>query len=151
MLRARPVVSLAGAARRWLDVVSGGGGSRGAASAFSAGDAPAATRDTPLMPGPRTDQPLRHALPMLLKQKRTSMRALAVQIDVDIAHLSRAVRHADGKRPSGDLAAKIAKALDLPEDYFPEAREAAVVESVRADPDLRDRLYDTLQKYRRRS
>ncbi len=88
---------------------------------------------------------------MLLKQKRTSMRALAVQIDVDIAHLSRAVRHADGKRPSGDLAAKIAKALDLPEDYFPEAREAAVVESVRADPDLRDRLYDTLQKYRRRS
>jgi len=32
--------------------------------------------------------------------------------------------------------------LNLPEDYFPEYREAAVIEHLKADPKLRDELYE---------
>jgi hypothetical protein len=34
--------------------------------------------------------------------------------------------------------------LNLPPGYFPEVREAAVVERLRADPELRDKLYQQL-------
>jgi hypothetical protein len=51
----------------------------------------------------------------------------------------------DYKSPGPDLARKVALALDLPEDYFPEFREAFVLERVRCDPRLREQLYKRLR------
>ena len=44
----------------------------------------------------------------------------------------------------------VAVALGLDEDYFPEAREGFVVDEIRRDARLRDRLYDELRRRRRR-
>lgn len=63
----------------------------------------------------------------------------AERVGVDQAHLTRIVQ---GKKlASSELARRGALALDLPEDYFAEVREAVVIEAVRTDPELRDRIY----------
>jgi plasmid maintenance system antidote protein VapI len=64
-------------------------------------------------------------------------------------HLSRVIRR-DGKRVSGDLAGRIAVALGLPQDFFVEYREAVVLEAIRKDGRLRERLYKSLSKAARR-
>jgi len=91
---------------------------------------------------------LREALPALLseRQEGPTLAGLAKRIGVHRAHLWRVVhgRGEDQKSASAGLCRKIALALDLPEDYFPEAREDAVVTAVRSDPQLRDRIYDSL-------
>jgi hypothetical protein len=45
---------------------------------------------------------------------------------------------------------RVAEALDIPEEQFPELREARVIERVQRDPRLRDRLFDELVAKRRR-
>ncbi len=50
------------------------------------------------------------------------------------------------KTPSAELARRVAVALGLPEDYFPEFREAFVLERVRSDPRLREQLYKRFRK-----
>jgi transcriptional regulator with XRE-family HTH domain len=94
----------------------------------------------------RASRPLRDELPRLLDERRLTLRALARSVGVDHAHLSRVLRQRDGKRPTAELAVRIAKALELPEDFFVEFREAAVVEAVRQDGALRDDLYDRFVK-----
>ena len=97
------------------------------------------------MPEPRrTSRALADELPRLLEERGLTLRGLARLAGVDHAHLSRVLRHQPGKRPSADLARRIAQALELPEDFFPEAREGLVVEHVRRNPKLRDELYDRL-------
>ncbi len=64
---------------------------------------------------------------------------------MDPSHLSRVLRRANYKTPSKDLTSRVAKALGLPRDYFPEYRQALVLERVRADGRLRDRLYEELK------
>jgi hypothetical protein len=49
------------------------------------------------------------------------------------------------KTASADLARRVAIALDVPEDYFPEFREAFVIERIRRDPRLREKLYKELR------
>lgn len=93
-----------------------------------------------------SEQRIAGALPSLLAERGLSLRALAVRIGVDHAHLSRAVRGANGKTIGGDLARRIALALDLPADHFPEYREAVVLERVREDAALRDRLYRQISR-----
>jgi transcriptional regulator with XRE-family HTH domain len=66
-------------------------------------------------------------------------------IDLNPSHLSRVLRGADRTRPSTDLIRRVAEALDLPAGYFPELREAAVIERVKSDPELRDQLYKRLR------
>jgi len=83
-------------------------------------------------------------LPRLLAERSLSQRKLAQMIDLNPSHLSRALRGADRTRPSTDLIRRIAGALDLPPGYFPELREAAVVERIKSDAELRDRLYKQL-------
>jgi transcriptional regulator with XRE-family HTH domain len=70
-------------------------------------------------------------------------------IDLNPSHLSRVLRGADRSTPSLHLIGRIVEALGLPPGYFPELREAAVIEFLRADPKLRDRLYDQLTRKRR--
>lgn len=82
----------------------------------------------------------------MLAERGLSLRGLAVLVGVTHSHLSRAARGANGKSIGGELAGRIAVALDLPADYFPEYREAAVVEKIHDDPSLRDRLYRQLKR-----
>lgn len=60
------------------------------------------------------------------------------------AHLSRVLRGANYKSASAGLARRVAGALGLESDYFPEAREGYVIERIRHDPRLRDDLFDRL-------
>ena len=92
----------------------------------------------------RTTIPLPEALPGLLRERGLSLRGLARRADADPSHLSRVIRRRSNKKPSPALAARLALALDLPSDYFAEFREAAVIDEVRGDGELRDKLYDEL-------
>lgn len=93
----------------------------------------------------QSDRPFAEELPGLLAERGLSQRKLAQMIDLNPSHLSRVLRGADRSRPSTDLISRIAEALNLPAGYFPELREAAVIQRLRADPKLRDRLYDQLK------
>jgi transcriptional regulator with XRE-family HTH domain len=81
----------------------------------------------------------------LLAKRGLSQRKLAQLVDVNPSHLSRLLRTADRARPSVDLIRRITRALDLPAGYFPELREAAVIERLKNDPRSRDKLYKLLQ------
>jgi transcriptional regulator with XRE-family HTH domain len=83
-------------------------------------------------------------LPLLLSERQLSLRALATRLDLDHSFLSRAMRAADGKVLTLELVRRVAAELSIPADYFAEVREALVVEKVRSDGALRDRLYSDL-------
>ena len=106
----------------------------------------AASTGAPILPSvPRlTDVPFGVELPRLLVERGLSQRKLAQMIDVNPSHLSRVLR-GDETHPSTDLIRRITLALDLHSGYFPELREAAVIEGVKSDPKLRDRLYKRLE------
>jgi transcriptional regulator with XRE-family HTH domain len=89
----------------------------------------------------QTENSFVQELPRLLAERRLSQRKLAQLIDLNPSHLSRVLRGADQTRPSVELIRRIADALDLPAGYFPELREAAVIQRLRQDPGLRDVLY----------
>lgn len=78
-----------------------------------------------------------------------SLRELSRRLGKDATFLSR-VRRGQQRIPDG-LPARVAVALGLPEDYFPEAREALILEAVRAQPDLRERLYRAVAYARRQA
>src|SRR4051794_25880423 len=88
-----------------------------------------------------TQTALTDELPQLLAERDMSLRDLAAVADVSPGHLSRVLRRKNYKTVSGELAGRIAVALDLPQDYFPEFRESQLVERIRTDAGLRDRLY----------
>ena len=69
-----------------------------------------------------------------------SLRALAREIGgVDHAYLSRMIK---GQVPVNvQHARRISRCLGLPEDYFPEVREAEVIAELRRRPKLRDEIY----------
>ncbi len=94
----------------------------------------------------RTQVPFREALPSLLFERGVSLRELSRRLGKDATFLSR-VRRGHQRIPD-DLPARVAVALGLPEDYFPEAREAFILEAVRTQPDLRERLYQTVARPR---
>lgn len=73
-----------------------------------------------------------------------SLRALARRAEVDSGHLWRVVNRPEAKPATGELAGRLAVALELPRDYFPEFREAAIKRQIAEDGDLRDAIYDEL-------
>jgi transcriptional regulator with XRE-family HTH domain len=79
-------------------------------------------------------------LPRLLEEKGVTLRALARDVGgLDHGYLSRMLH---GKTPVNVRhAERIARRLGLPGDYFPEVREARVVDAVRTKPRLRDTIY----------
>ncbi|HEY3962530.1 MAG TPA: helix-turn-helix domain-containing protein, partial [Gaiellaceae bacterium] len=95
----------------------------------------------------RSDVPFVREVPKLLKERGLSVRGLAREVGVTDAHLSRVLRGVDYKTVSGDLAGRVALALDLPQDYFPEFRQAFVIDRIRRDDQLRERLYKQLRKH----
>jgi transcriptional regulator with XRE-family HTH domain len=96
----------------------------------------------------RTDKRFADEVPRLLRERGLSIRALARASGVTDAHLSRVLRGANYKSASPDLARRVAVALNLPKDYFPEYREGFVIDRIKRDPKLRDRLYEQLSKKR---
>src|SRR5437879_1907465 len=94
--------------------------------------------------GKTINRPFNEELAALLVERRLSQRKLAQLIDLNPAHLSRVIRGADRARPSIDLIHRIAEALELPDGYFAEQREAAVIEMIKQNPILRDELYGRL-------
>ena len=78
----------------------------------------------------------------LLAARGLSIGQLARAVDVHPSHLSRVLRARDYKTASPELARRTAVALGLPEDYFPEYRQAVVAARLSSDATLRDRLYD---------
>lgn len=98
------------------------------------------------MSSQRSTRPFTKELPDLLKARDLSIRAVARMAEIDPTHLSRVLRGARGKTASPDLTRRVAEALGLPADYFPEWREAAILDRVRDDPALRDEIYDRISK-----
>jgi transcriptional regulator with XRE-family HTH domain len=92
-----------------------------------------------------TDRRFTEELPRLLEERRMSIRGLAAAVGVSDSHLSRVVRRADYKTASPDLTARVAAVLGLPSDYFREYREAYVIERIKGDPKLLNRLYSRLK------
>ena len=105
--------------------------------------------DTPEM-AVRTQRPFVEEMPLLLAERNLSLRAVARESEVSHSFLSRVLRERDYKRASPELARRVAKALDLPEDFFVEAREGFIIERMKGDPRIREELYDTLRKRRQR-
>jgi transcriptional regulator with XRE-family HTH domain len=87
-------------------------------------------------------------LPRLLAERELTLRALAEQVGVHPSHLSRVLRQVGYKTPGPELARKVAVALDLPDDYFPEYREGFVIERIQQDARVRERLYDEMRAKR---
>lgn len=98
------------------------------------------------MSSQRSERPFVMELPALIKERGLSIRAVARSAEVDPGHLSRVLREARGKTVSPELAGRVAVALGLPEDYFPEWREAVIVDRIREDPKLRDQIYDRVRR-----
>jgi transcriptional regulator with XRE-family HTH domain len=96
----------------------------------------------------KTDRPFVVEVPRLLREEGWSIRELARRAGVTDGHLSRVLRRANYKTPSAELSGRVARAFGLPEDYFPEFREAFVVNAVRQNAKLRDELYRKLKKRR---
>ena len=89
-------------------------------------------------------RPFTEEVPDLLAERGMSLRALARAAGVSHGHLSRVLRREAYKTPSTDLTARVAEALDLPREYFPEFREGFVLERIQEDEALRERLYRRL-------
>lgn len=86
-------------------------------------------------------------LPGLLDERRMSLRALGRELDISQSHLSRILKPDEsGRVASGELAGRIAKAIGLPEDYFPEFRAAIVHQAIDTDDELRDRFYRVVRR-----
>jgi transcriptional regulator with XRE-family HTH domain len=96
---------------------------------------------------PQTNKPFGEALAEVLAERKMSQRGLAEAVGIEQSHLSRLARGVDSrKRPSVDLARRITKVLGLPNDYFRETREAVVIERLRTDSRLLNRIYRNLTK-----
>jgi transcriptional regulator with XRE-family HTH domain len=98
---------------------------------------------------PVTSRPFPKELPVLLKERGLTLRALAQGVGgLDHAYLSRMIR---GQLPANvQHVRRIARHLGLPEDYFPEVREAEVFAAIRRRPRLRDEVYFERVKKRRK-
>jgi transcriptional regulator with XRE-family HTH domain len=97
----------------------------------------------------RSNTPFVSELPRLLHERGISPTTVARKAGVSPSHLSRVLRGIDYKTPSAELTEKIARALDLSPDYFPEYREGTVVTHVKSQPAFRDRLFDEITAGRR--
>ncbi len=95
-------------------------------------------------PRPRSrvsQRPFVEEVPEILEARGLSIRAVARKAGVDPGYLNRVLRRADYKTPSAKLCERVALALDLPADYWPEYREQVVLGRIRSNPKLREEIY----------
>jgi transcriptional regulator with XRE-family HTH domain len=98
------------------------------------------------------DESLNDAVHRLLEAQKQprSLRSLALELDLPVSYLSRAIRGVDGKRASPQLLGRLADTLGVAPHWFAAVREAEVVEAIKRDGELRDRLFGELQRRERR-
>lgn len=101
---------------------------------------PSGSEILPLVPR-RSQRPFVEEVPRLLEARGMTLRGLARDAGVNPSFLSRVLNQRRSKKPSAELVRNVAQALGLPDDYFPEYREAAVIEAVKRNAGLRERLY----------
>lgn len=82
----------------------------------------------------------------LMAERQITLRGLAAKSGVDKGYLSRALR--GHENASLDLIQRVTLALDLPLDYFPEARRAWLRDLIEAHPGAADMLYDAINRSR---
>ena len=93
---------------------------------------------------PQTDKPFVDQVPRLLAERGWSIRKLAAEAGIDPSYLWKVLRRRGYKTAGARVAERTAVALGLPVDYFPEYREKIVIERIKADPAIRDDLYDRM-------
>jgi transcriptional regulator with XRE-family HTH domain len=99
-----------------------------------------------MAPRKQTQERIHRVLPTLLIERGMSQRALARSIGINQSHISRVLAESPKLPPSRQLCGQIAEALDLPPDYFVEYREAAAIEAIKNDADLRERIYSGVKR-----
>jgi transcriptional regulator with XRE-family HTH domain len=100
---------------------------------------------------PRAQRSFSEVLPELLREVGKSRRAVLIEAGIDPSLFSKALRGADGKRINEDMIRRLSAPLGVDPEFFAEIREAAVVARVRADPELRDRVFDEVGRMRSKS
>jgi transcriptional regulator with XRE-family HTH domain len=85
--------------------------------------------------------PFRDAVGELMFERGWSQRELADAVGVDPAHVSRLLKRGTRLRATPQLVARVARAFEVEPAYFVEYREWCVVEAVRGNPSLRERLF----------
>jgi transcriptional regulator with XRE-family HTH domain len=88
-----------------------------------------------------TNEHFRDAVAELMEERGWSQRELAAAVGVDPAHICRLLRRGSSRRATPDMLARVARAFDVRPEHFSEYREWQVLEAVRTDPSLRERLY----------
>jgi transcriptional regulator with XRE-family HTH domain len=91
-----------------------------------------------------SEQTFRDAVEELLLERGWSQRELAATVGVDPAHISRLLKRGSRLRATPQLMTRIACALGVEPEYFAEYREWCVLEAVRHNPTLRERLFARL-------
>jgi transcriptional regulator with XRE-family HTH domain len=80
-----------------------------------------------------------------------SQNEVARRAAIDPTFLSRALRRVRYKSVSGSLAGRLAQALDLPVDYFPEFRRDYVIDRVTGDAQVLEAAYRWIRRRERGS
>jgi plasmid maintenance system antidote protein VapI len=72
-------------------------------------------------------------------------RDVSAAVGVDPAHISRLLKRGSRLRATPQLMTRVARAFDVDPEFFVEYREWCVLEEVRRNPSLRERLFGMLQ------
>jgi transcriptional regulator with XRE-family HTH domain len=81
-----------------------------------------------------------------LEERGWSQRDLSAIVGVDPAHISRLLKRGSRLRATPQLMTRVARAFEVDPEFFAEYREWCVVEAMRHNPSLRERLYGLLQR-----
>ena len=93
----------------------------------------------------QSDQAFRDAVADLLDARGWSQRDLSAIVGVDPAHICRLLKRGSRLRATPELIARVARAFEVEPEFFVEYREWCVLEAVRGNPTLRERLFGMLQ------
>lgn len=88
--------------------------------------------------------PFPEAVRALLQEKEVSLKELARRAGVTPGYVRQVLRGV--RPPSDELVRRVRDALSVPVGYFPEEREAVVIERVRNDPSFRDEAYRRVRR-----
>jgi transcriptional regulator with XRE-family HTH domain len=88
-----------------------------------------------------SEAPFRDAVGDLMFERGWSQRDLADAVGVDPAHVSRLLKRGTRLRATPQLLARVTRALEVEPEFFTENREWCVLEAVRRNPSLRERLF----------
>jgi plasmid maintenance system antidote protein VapI len=93
----------------------------------------------------QSDRSFRDAVAELMDEREWSQRDLSAVVGVDPAHISRLLKRGSRLRATPQLMVRVARAFEVEPEHFVEFREWCVLEAVRRNPPLRERLYGMLQ------